>query len=113
MTASERAMRSERSQATGPPSAPHLLEVIGLKTHFFVSRGTLKAVDGVGFYLDRGEVLGLVGESACGKSVTGLSLMRLIEPPGKIVGGQILLEGNDLLRLREADMTQVRGQGSP
>lgn len=92
------------------PVNGHLLHVIGLKTYFFVSRGTLKAVDGVSFYLNKGEVLGLVGESACGKSVTGLSLMRLIEPPGKIVGGQILFEGKDLLKLSEAAMRKVRGR---
>ena len=92
------------------PTNGHLLEVSGLKTHFFVSRGTLKAVDGVSFYLDKGEVLGLVGESACGKSVTGLSLMRLVEPPGKIIGGQIIFEGEDLLQLSEAEMRKVRGR---
>jgi len=89
----------------------HLLEVKELKTHFNVNRGTLKAVDGVSLYLDEGEVLGLVGESACGKSVTGLSLMRLIDYPGKIVGGEILFEGHDLLRLSERDMRKVRGRG--
>ena len=88
----------------------HLLQVIDLKTHFFVSRGTLKAVDGVSFYLNKSEVLGLVGESACGKSVTGLSLMRLIEPPGKIVGGQILLNGEDLLKLKEKELLRIRGR---
>ena len=88
----------------------HLLQVTDLKTHFFVSRGTLKAVDGVSFYLDNGEVLGIVGESACGKSVTGLSLMRLIEPPGKIVGGEIVLNGEDLLKLSNHDMLRIRGR---
>ena len=87
-----------------------LLRVIDLKTHFFVNRGTLKAVDGVTFHLNRGEVLGLVGESACGKSVTGLSLMRLIDHPGRIVGGQVILDGADLLQLSEAEVRKVRGR---
>lgn len=91
-------------------SADHLLEVVDLRTHFFVSRGTLKAVDGVSFHLDKGEILGLVGESACGKSVTGLSLMRLIEPPGKIIGGQVILEGEDVLKMRQGDVRKVRGR---
>ena len=64
-----------------------LLEVSGLKTHFFTEEGVVKAVDGVDFQIQRGEVLGLVGESGCGKSVTALSIMRLIRTPGKIIGG--------------------------
>jgi oligopeptide/dipeptide ABC transporter ATP-binding protein len=88
----------------------HLLQVIDLKTYFFVKRGILKAVDGVNIYLDKGEVLGIVGESASGKSITGLSLMRLIEPPGQIVGGQIFLNGRDLLKLKDADMRNIRGR---
>ncbi|MFC2004075.1 ABC transporter ATP-binding protein [Chloroflexota bacterium] len=88
-----------------------LLRVIGLKTYFFVKRGVVKAVDGVSFYLKKGEVLGLVGESACGKSVTGLSILSLIEdPPGKIVGGRILLEGEDLLLKSEDEMRKLRGK---
>jgi oligopeptide/dipeptide ABC transporter ATP-binding protein len=87
-----------------------LLRVSGLQTHFFVSRGVVKAVDGVSFFLKRGEVLGLVGESACGKSVTGLSLLRLVpDPPGKIVGGHIFFEGEDLLSKSEEDMRELRG----
>ena len=88
-----------------------LLRVTGLKTYFFVRRGTVKAVDGVSFYLKRGEVLGIVGESACGKSVTGLSLLRLIpDPPGKIVGGHIFLDGEDLLSKSENEMRKIRGR---
>ena len=77
-----------------------LLEVDDLRTHFFTQDGVVKAVDGVSFTLDEGETLGLVGESGCGKSVTALSIMRLIPSrPGKIVEGQILFEGRDLLSL--------------
>lgn len=87
-----------------------LLRVQGLKTYFFVRRGTVKAVDGVSFFLRKGEVLGLVGESACGKSVTGLSILRLIEdPPGRIVGGQIFFEGEDIMTKSEDEMRKIRG----
>jgi oligopeptide/dipeptide ABC transporter ATP-binding protein len=87
-----------------------LLRVDGLQTHFFLRRGIVKAVDGVSFSLKRGEVLGLVGESACGKSVTGLSMLRLVpDPPGKIVGGRILFEGEDLLTKTEEEMRKLRG----
>ena len=84
----------------------HLLEVNNLRTHFRTRRGLVRAVDGVSFYLDRGELLGLVGESGCGKSMTALSLMRLIAPPGKIVEGEILFDGQDLLKLSDAEMRQ-------
>jgi oligopeptide/dipeptide ABC transporter ATP-binding protein len=87
----------------------HLLEVNNLRTHFPTRRGLVRAVDGVTFYLDRGELLGLVGESGCGKSMTALSVMRLIAPPGKIVEGEILFDGQDLLKLSDAEMRQMRG----
>src|SRR5919201_1707442 len=87
----------------------HLLEVNDLKTHFPTRAGLVRAVDGVSFYLDRGELLGLVGESGCGKSITALSVMRLIAPPGKIVGGEILFDGKDLLTLSDAAMREMRG----
>ncbi|MDX6575086.1 MAG: peptide/nickel transport system ATP-binding protein [Blastocatellia bacterium] len=87
----------------------HLLEVKNLHTYFPTREGLVRAVDGVSFHLDRGELLGLVGESGCGKSMTALSIMRLISPPGKIVDAEILFEGRDLLRLSNAEMRAVRG----
>jgi oligopeptide/dipeptide ABC transporter ATP-binding protein len=87
----------------------HLLEVKDLQTHFPTRSGLVRAVDGVNFHLDRGELLGLVGESGCGKSITALSVMRLIAEPGKIVNGEILFEGKDLLKLSDAEMRQMRG----
>jgi len=87
-----------------------VLEVEGLKTVFFTRRGLLTAVDDVSFSLQRGETLAVVGESGCGKSMTALSLLRLVpDPPGRIVAGRVLLDGRDLLRLDEAEMRQVRG----
>ena len=86
-----------------------LLEVKNLKTYFFTEDGVVKAVDGVDITVKPGEVLGLVGESGCGKSVTSLSIMRLIGIPGKIVEGEILFEGRDLLNLSEAEMVDMRG----
>jgi len=87
-----------------------VLDVRDLKTYFFMEEGVGKAVDGVSWTLPKGRTLALVGESGCGKSVTALSIMRLIpEPPGRIVGGQILFEGRDLLQLSESQMRQVRG----
>jgi oligopeptide/dipeptide ABC transporter ATP-binding protein len=86
-----------------------LLEVKGLKTYFYTEDGVVRAVDGVNFEVYPGEVLGLVGESGCGKSVTSLSIMRLISRPGKIDEGQILLDGEDLLKLPEEEMIKVRG----
>lgn len=95
---------------TAPSSnGQHMLEVRGLKTYFFTEAGVVKAVDGVDFYIDRGEVLGLVGESGCGKSVTSFSIMRLVGVPGRIVDGQILFDGQDLVQLSEAEMTRIRG----
>ena len=87
----------------------HLLEVRSLKTQFPTRAGLVRAVDDVSFNIDRGELLGLVGESGCGKSMTALSIMRLIAPPGKIVEGEILFEGRDLLRLSNREMRDVRG----
>ena len=86
-----------------------LLEVRGLATSFATDNGAFNAVDGVSFALEAGRTLGLVGESGCGKSVTALSIMRLIASPGRIARGEILFEGTDLLRLSERDMREVRG----
>jgi oligopeptide/dipeptide ABC transporter ATP-binding protein len=88
-----------------------VLDVRDLRTYFRTRWGTVKAVDGVSFSLNRGETLGIVGESGCGKSVTMLSLMRLIPiPPGREVSGQIFLDGEDLLQLTEKEMTDIRGR---
>jgi oligopeptide/dipeptide ABC transporter ATP-binding protein len=86
-----------------------LLEVKNLKTYFYTEDGVVHAVDGVDFEVYPGEVLGIVGESGCGKSVTSLSIMRLIGIPGKIVEGEILFDGKDLVKASEEDMMQVRG----
>ena len=89
---------------------PALLEVKGLKTHFFTEEGAVKAVDGVSYDLEDGETLGLVGESGCGKSVSALSLMRLIpSPPGKIVDGEVWFENRDILKIGMEDMRAIRG----
>ena len=87
-----------------------LLEVNDLRTHFFTHDGVVKAVDGVTYDLDEGEILGIVGESGCGKSVSALSIMRLIQdPPGKTIGGEVLLDGEDILKLSSARMRDIRG----
>jgi oligopeptide/dipeptide ABC transporter ATP-binding protein len=85
------------------------LDVRGLKTYFFTEDGVVKAVDGVDLYVHRGEVLGLVGESGCGKSVTSFSIMRLVGMPGKIVEGEILFDERNILELPESEMTHLRG----
>src|SRR5690242_17534256 len=98
LTTSEQPTAAPAPQ-TARPNAP-LLTVEGLQTSFFTRRGTVKAVDGVDFSLWPGETLAIVGESGCGKSVTALSLMRLVpDPPGRIVGGAVRLSGTDLLTL--------------
>ena len=90
--------------------AATVIEVKGLQTYLFTRSGIVKAVDDVSFALRRGETLAVVGESGCGKSMTALSLMRLVpSPPGRIVGGTITLEGRDLLQLDEAEMRDIRG----
>jgi peptide/nickel transport system ATP-binding protein len=87
-----------------------ILQVKDLKTYFFTESGIVKAVDGVDFEVNQGETLGLVGESGCGKSVTAFSTMRLLDYPGKIVGGQVLFKGEDLLKKSEKQMRQIRGK---
>ena len=86
-----------------------LLEVKGLRTHFFTDDGVVRAVDGLDFTLDKGKTLGIVGESGCGKSVSALSIMRLISPPGRIVEGEIFFQGGDLTQLPEEAMRKIRG----
>ncbi len=89
--------------------AETLLEVKNLKTYFYTTKGVVKAVDGVSFKLNKGEVLGIAGESGCGKSTTAYSLIRLVPPPGKIVDGQLIFEGRDILKLSEEDFRkQIR-----
>jgi len=86
-----------------------LVDVKDLKTYFFTDDGVVEAVDGASFTIKRGEVLGLVGESGCGKSVASLSIMRLIDKPGKIVGGEVIFKGENLLKKTEEEMRKIRG----
>ncbi len=100
----------DRPQTPTVEATENLLEVRDLRTHFHVMDGTVKAVDGVSFAVRRGETLGVVGESGCGKSVTALTIMRLLDsPPAEIVSGQILFEGTDVLTLKEDKMRHLRG----
>jgi peptide/nickel transport system ATP-binding protein len=86
-----------------------ILNIKGLKTYFFTEEGIVRAVDGVDLRVQRGEVLGIVGESGCGKSVTSLSIMRLVSQPGRIVSGEINFDGEDLVQAPESRMRQIRG----
>ena len=101
-------------ESHGPASdvttaSPTLLEVQDLHTYFFTEDGVVKAVDGVDFEVRRGEIFGLVGESGCGKSVTAMSILQLIDPPGQITGGRIVFDGLSLLELSENQMVDLRG----
>jgi oligopeptide transport system ATP-binding protein len=90
--------------------AEPLLQIKDLRTHFFTEDGVVKAVDGVTYDVQPGEILGLVGESGCGKSVSALSVLRLIpNPPGKIVSGEIIFEGEDILKMDEDEVRHIRG----
>ena len=90
--------------------AERLLEVKDLATYFFTADGVVKAGDGITYHIDEGESVAIVGESGCGKSVSALSIMRLIaSPPGRIVHGEVIFEGNDILKLTEPEMRKVRG----
>jgi peptide/nickel transport system ATP-binding protein len=92
------------------PTEATVLDVKGLQTVFFTNSGLFRAVQDVSFTVGRGETLAIVGESGCGKSVTALSIMRLVpDPPGRIVGGSVVLEGTDLLALDESEMRKIRG----
>ena len=86
-----------------------LLQVIDLHTHFFTDDGVVKAVDGVNFLVRKGRTLGIVGESGCGKSITALSILRLLDHPGKVVAGEIRFKGKDLLSLSEKELRAIRG----
>ena len=87
-----------------------LLQVSNLRTSFFTDQGEIKAVDDVSFALHGGQTLALVGESGCGKSVTALSIMRLLSSPGRVVGGTIMFKGQDLLSLPEKAKREIRGK---
>jgi peptide/nickel transport system ATP-binding protein len=108
---------SARDDATAPGGAvaaadagERILEVDGLQTYFFTREGVVKAVDDVSIHLDKGEMLGIVGESGCGKSITALSIMRLVpDPPGKTIAGSVILDGRNLIELSENEMRDVRG----
>jgi oligopeptide/dipeptide ABC transporter ATP-binding protein len=86
-----------------------LLEVKGLRTSFYTRDGAVRAVDGIDFHVDRGEIMGLVGESGCGKSVTSLSIMGLVGRPGKVEAGEVLFDGRDLLKIKPDEMRKLRG----
>ena len=103
-------MTVTQPESSSPEAQPeNLLEIRGLRTHFFTNDGTVKAVDGVSFEIKYGQTLGVVGESGCGKSITAMSAMRLIERPGKTIAGEIRLDGRDLLKLTEDEMRDIRG----
>jgi oligopeptide/dipeptide ABC transporter ATP-binding protein len=108
----EEVMTSHQNRATGNdvPGDGVLLDIRDLRTYFDTLDGVVKAVDGVDFQLHRGEVVGLVGESGCGKSVTALSVMRLIAYPGKIMSGEIWFDGTNLLDLPRKELTDIRGR---
>ena len=86
-----------------------LLDVTDLNTSFFTDKDVINAIDGVSFSVSRGEIFGLIGESGCGKTMTAMSVMRLVQPPGRIVKGKVVFEGRDLLGLSEREMEGVRG----
>jgi oligopeptide transport system ATP-binding protein len=110
MVAQERARRRASAEKTGNGRGGPILEVRSLKTQFKTQDGVVKAVDDVSFYVMPGETLGVVGESGCGKSMTGLSIMRLIpSPPGKIVAGEIFFNGDDILRMSDEQVRAIRG----
>ncbi len=105
--------RQPAIDAVGDPAvvpAQTVLQIDNLQTHFFTPVGTVRAVDGVSYTLKAGETLGVVGESGCGKSVSALSILRLVaNPPGRIVGGAVRFEGKNLLDLSESEMERIRG----
>ncbi|MBN1953454.1 MAG: ABC transporter ATP-binding protein [Anaerolineae bacterium] len=100
---------TDRTPQAAPPSNDSMLDIRDLRTYFYTQDGVVKAVDGVDFSVRQGEIVGLVGESGCGKSVTALSVLRLIAHPGKIESGEIFFDGVDLLTLPRREMTRIRG----
>ena len=100
----------ERAGGAAPAVGPPILEVQDLSTSFFTSHGEFRAADRISFVVHRGEILGVVGESGSGKTVTALSLLRLVDPPGRIVGGSVRLEGEELLSKSEREMQALRGR---
>ena len=111
---SAQAAPDPNSSARATESAERVLEVDNLQTFFYTRAGLVKAVDGVSFTLGRGATLAIVGESGCGKSVTALSLMRLVaDPPGRIVGGSVRLDGVDLISLGPTDLSTALGISDP
>ena len=111
LTPDEAARITREQRETKAAKSKNLLEVRNLSTHFFTPDGVVRAVDDVSFELGYGETLGLVGESGCGKSVTALSLTRLVpNPPGRIVAGSVVFDGVDLLKLSEDGMRKLRGK---
>ena len=104
-----RTMCTERAQVMVETTSATVLEVQGLQTHFHTRSGIVKAVDGVDLQVRAGEIVGLVGESGSGKSITGFSILGLIDPPGRIAGGSIRYLGQELLGLSEEKLRQLRG----
>ncbi|MGD2052013.1 MAG: ATP-binding cassette domain-containing protein, partial [Acidimicrobiia bacterium] len=101
--------RPDAAPTPGEADGAPLLEVRGLKTHFFTRDGVVKAVDGVDLTVQRRQILGLVGESGCGKSVTSMSVLRLVADPGEIVEGEVLFHGDDLLTMSLKEIRSIRG----
>lgn len=99
---------SATAVATNPPVRDTVLQVKNLRIHYETPRGDVIAVNGINFHVYKGETLGLVGESGCGKSTTVMGILRLVQPPGRIVGGEVLLHDVDIMALREAELRQVR-----
>ena len=93
----------------GTTNNEFLLEVNNIKTHFYLEEGIVKAVDGIDLRVKRGEILGLVGESGCGKSVTALSILRLVKSPGKVIEGDVIFNGKQLFSLSKTEMRKIRG----
>ena len=99
----------ERRAGLRGKAGDRLLDVRGLRTSFHTTDGVVRAVDGIDFHVNRGEIMGLVGESGCGKSVTSLSIMRLVAPPGRVEAGEVIFDGRDLLKLSQRQMRDLRG----